>query len=221
MADLQKLRCQASIEASISPIQIQLGRLSLPTESTIYSLLTQSFSKLTEIFNLHDPDSLLSSPSTLTHVLDAILDTTSRPFANPNSELILAGLDDHDKACLYMQAVAGMVLIFERLKSADADLSPSLLARKLQLFAESNQRQAVLDTIAGSHCFSESYTRNDVVEVLVNAVQDREVHDFSFGRATPEQEEELLSVGDSWGGSSERPCKNMGLPWGFTIMALN
>ncbi|KAK4223206.1 hypothetical protein QBC38DRAFT_447576 [Podospora fimiseda] len=226
MADLQNLRCQASIEASILPIQIQLGRLSLPSESTIHSLLTRSFSKLTETFNLRDPDSLLSSPSTLSHILDAILDTTSRPFANPNSELILAGLDDHDKACLYMQAIAGMVLIFERLKTAEVELSASLLARKLRLFAESKQRQVVLDTIAGSHCFSESYTRSDVVEFLVNAVQKAQeaVDEFSFGRSgrnSPEVEEVSLVLGDSWGGSGERPCKNMGLPWGFTIMALN
>ncbi|KAK4166919.1 hypothetical protein QBC43DRAFT_11372 [Cladorrhinum sp. PSN259] len=219
MADLQNLRCQASIEASISPIQIQLGRLALPAESTIHTLLTQSYTKLTEIFNLHDPESLLSSQSTFSHILDAILDTSSRPFANPDSELILAGLDDHDKACLYLQAVVGMVLILERLKSSSSDLSAGLLARKLQLFAESKQRQAVLDAIAGSHCFSESYTRNDVVEFLVNAIQDREVDDFSL--PTPSGEELLVSVGNSWDGSSERPCKNMGLPWGFTIMALN
>jgi len=242
MADFQSLRCQgrftyyliqpfvfswsiltfasttASIEASLSPLQIQLGRLSLPSESSLHTLLAQSFSKLTEIFNIHDPSSLLTSQSTFQHIMDSILDTTSRPFVNPNSEPILAGLDDHDKAVLYLQAVAGMVLVFERLKSCDSELSAGVLARKLRLFSESKERQSVLDAIAGSHCFSESYTRSDVVAFLVNAIEARKADEYP---PVGDKEQELLGLGKDSSWESERPCKNMGLPWGFTIMALN
>ncbi len=195
-----------------------MGRLSIPAETSLFSLLDQSFTKITGIFNLNDPYAILKEPSALERILSSIFDTTSRAFVTEKSVRILAGLDDHDKSCLYLQAVAGMVLIFQRLRSASTLLSSGLLSRELQLFAESEQRSAVLDKIGGSSLFSSCYTKTAIVDFVLAAVEEREVahHDSLSLNSTGA---DLLSDSVAW--VSDRPCKNMGMPWGFTIMALN
>ena len=130
---------------------------------------------------------------------------------------IVAGLDDHDKSCLFVQAVAGMVLIFARLSTAATVLLPSVFSRELQLFAECEQRRAALEKIGGSSLFSSCYTKSDVVDFLLATID--EGHHGSQALSTAGGADLLLN--DSVACVSDRPCKNMGLPWGFTIMALN
>lgn len=195
-----------------------MGRLSLPAETSLFSLLDQSFTKITGIFNLHDPHAILKQPSALERILTSTFDTTAHAFVTEKSVRILAGLDDHDKSRLYLQAVAGMVLVLQRLRSARTLLSPGLFSRELQLFAESEQRAAVLDTIGSSRLSGACYTRNAIVDFVLAAVEERGVahHDNLPRDSTGE---DLLSDSVAW--VSDRPCKKMGLPWGFTIMALN
>ncbi|KAK4040106.1 hypothetical protein C8A01DRAFT_35887 [Parachaetomium inaequale] len=214
----QSLKCQASIEASMDSLSLTLGRLSIPAEACLFSLLSQSFAKIRGIFNLNDPSGVLAEPSTLDRVLNSIFDTTALPLVTEKSVLIAAGLDDHDKSCLFVQAVAGMVLIFRHLSPAGTVVSASLLSRELQLFAESEQRRAALDKIGGSSLFSSCYTKAAIVDFVMAAIDEREVghHDtLALGTAG----DHLLSDSVAW--VSDRPCKNMGLPWGFTIMTLN
>jgi hypothetical protein len=127
----------------------------------------------------------------------------------------VAGLDDHDKSCLFVQAVAGMVLIFRRLSMAATVLLPSAFSRELQSFAACEQRRAALDRIGSSSLFSSCYTKAAVVDFLVAAIDEH--HDTLALRTTGAD----LLLNDSVACVSDRPCKNMGLPWGFTIMALN
>ncbi|GAB1317825.1 hypothetical protein MFIFM68171_08035 [Madurella fahalii] len=210
--------CQASIEASMGFLNFDMGRLSVPTETSLFSLLGQCFARFTSIFNLEDPHGILTEPSTLERILSSVFDTASRAFVTERSPRILAGLDDRDKSCLYVQAVAGMVLIFRRLSSAGRELSASLLSRELQLFAESEQRQAVLEKIAGSHLLSSCYTKSAIVEFVVEVVEGRELGHYDT-LPLNKAGEDLLSNSVTW--VSDRPCKNMGLPWGFTIMTIN
>jgi hypothetical protein len=191
-----------------------MGRLSIPAEACLFSLLNQCFNKTKAIFDLVDPSGVLAEPSTLERILNSIFDTTSLPFVTEKSVRIAAGLDDHDKSCLFLQAVAGMVLIFRRLGLAGGIVTAGMLSRELQLFAECEQRRAVLEKIGGSHVFSTCYTRSAVVDFLMAAINEQ--HD---GMPLDNAGMDLLS--DSVACVSDRPCKNMGLPWGFTIMALN
>ncbi|KAK3292923.1 uncharacterized protein B0H64DRAFT_418831 [Chaetomium fimeti] len=214
----RSLKCQGSIEASMDFLSLTLGRLSIPSETCLFSLLGQCFTKMKHIFNLNDPSNILAEPATLERILNSIFDTTSVPFVTEKSVRIAAGLDDHDRSCLFVEAVAGMVLIFQRLDLTGGVVSSRLLSRELQLFAESEQRRVALDKISSSALFSSCYTKNSIVDFLMAAVDERNVglHDaLPLGTAG----EHLLNDNVAW--VSDRPCKNMGLPWGFTIMTLN
>lgn len=195
-----------------------MGRPCIPAETSLFSLLKQCFTKVVAIFNLNDPQGVLEQPSALERILTSVFDTATRAFVTEKSVQALASLDDHEKSCLFVQAVAGMVMVFRRLSAAGRELSPSLFSRELQLFAESEERHGVLDKIGGSSLFCSCYTKDCMVDFVMTAVDDREVghHDSLPLNAVGE---ELLSNSVAW--VSDRPCKNMGLPWGFTIMAIN
>jgi hypothetical protein len=199
-------------------LSLTLGRLSIPSEACLFSLLAQCFTKMTHIFNLNDPSNILAEPAILERILNSIFDSTSVPFVTEKSVRIAAGLDDHDRSCLFVEAVAGMVLIFQRLNLAGGVISSRLLSRELQLFAESEQRRVALDKIGSSSLFSSCYTKSSIVDFLMVAIEEGNTHHHD---ALPLSAagEHLLSDNVAW--VSDRPCKNMGLPWGFTIMTLN
>ncbi|KAL2024867.1 hypothetical protein VTK56DRAFT_3566 [Thermocarpiscus australiensis] len=208
-------RCQAGIEACMDFLTSDKGHISIPIETSLSSLLGQCLTWFKGIFNLHDPHGVLDGPFALDRILSPIFDIATLAYVKEKSGRILPSLDDHDRLCLYLQGVAGMALIFRRLITAGPELSPSLFSRELQLFAESEPRRAVLEKIGSSSLVSLGYTKNSIVDLLMAAMEEREVvhHDLNTTG------EDLLSYSVAW--VSGRPCKNMGLPWGFTIMALN
>ncbi|KAJ4287113.1 hypothetical protein N0V88_007735 [Collariella sp. IMI 366227] len=212
------LQCQESISAAISLITLTHNHPSIPSNTCLFTLLNQCFTKIQSIFALDDYYSVLSSPSTLERILTATFDTASLGFVTEKSVRIIAGLDDHDKISLYVQAVAGMVLVFRRLRSAGPVVSANLLARELQLFAESEQRGRVLEKIGHSALLSHCHSREGMVEFVVKAMDEREDRHYAETLPLPDGTD-LLNDSVQW--VSDRPCKNMGLPWGFTIMALN
>ncbi len=202
----------------MSSLVFDMGRLAIPPETTLFSLLNQCYAKSVTIFAINDPDNVLSGPSALERMLGSTFDTASREFVVQKSPRILDGLDNHDKACLFVQAVAGMAIIFQRLRAARTALTPSLFSRELQLFAESDQRRNMLDKIGASTLLESCYTSSVMADFVMATIEGRETRHFEdlpLGRLG----EEILSDDVAW--VSDRPCKTMGLPWGFTIMTLN
>ncbi|KAL1843970.1 hypothetical protein VTJ49DRAFT_6374 [Mycothermus thermophilus] len=207
---------RASLESSLSFLRFDMGRLSLPSETCLHSVLDQCFTKIRGFFHLADPSNLLADASSLERVLNCIFDTTSLPFVTETTVRIAAGLDDHDKACLFVQAVAGMVLLFRRLAAVGVPVSERIFARELQLFAESEQRRALLETITGSPLLGSCYTKAVLVDFLEEVIDDPTTE-----TVLPDTTMKNDFPSDPTAWISDRPCKNMGLPWGFTIMALN
>ncbi|KAK0649524.1 hypothetical protein B0T16DRAFT_389558 [Cercophora newfieldiana] len=211
-------KCQAGVKASLNCLEFDMGRLAVPQDKTLSSLLDRCFSAFTTIYSLDDPHKVLSDPSSLERMLCSTFDTASRAFVTETSPQVLAGLDDHDKSCLFVQAVAGIGMIFERLSATDQALSSSVFLRELQLFAESDQRGHMLEKIEASSLLNSCYTTSVMTDFVMAAIEDRETRHFEdlpLGRLG----EDLLSDSVAW--VSDRPCKTNGLPWGFTIMALN
>jgi len=85
-----------------------MGRLSIPQETTLFDLLRQCFDNFVNIFAIKDEDNILLDTSNLERVLSSIFDTESRAFVTEKSLRIVDGLNDHDKVCLFVQAVTGM-----------------------------------------------------------------------------------------------------------------
>ena len=195
-----------------------MGRPAIPQETSLFSLLAQCFVRFKAAFELDDAQGILSSPSRLERILCSIFDTASRAFVTDTSSRALAELDEHDKACLFVQAVAGMAMIFQRLSCVGRELSSNIFLRELQLFAESDQRQSMLDKIDASSLISSCYTTSVMVDFVMAVIEGRDTEHFE-GLSLGKRGQDLLSDHIAW--VSDRPCKNMGLPWGFTIMALN
>jgi hypothetical protein len=191
-----------------------LGRPSLPAETCLFTLISQTFATVRNIFSLNDPNGVLAESSSREKMLRATFDNSSIAFVTEKSGEVFADLDEHDKTCLYVQAVAGIVSIFRRLSVAGVVLSTAVFARELRLFRESEQRQAMLVMIASSSLLRTCYTKIAIAELVMAAMEQGEA---AHGADAPK--EDLLSDATSW--VNDRPCKNMGLPWGFTIMALN
>lgn len=195
-----------------------MGRLAIPSDTTLFSLLNQSYAKSTTIFAIRDSEGILSDPSSLERILGSIFDTTSRAFVTEKSLRTLAGLDDRDKACLFVQAAAGIAMILERLRNARTEMTPSLFSRELQLFAESDARRNMLDKIGASSLFDSCFTGGVMADFVMATIEGRETGHYEnlpLGRLG----EDPLSDDVAW--ISDRPCKNMGQPWGFTIMTIN
>ncbi|KAL2268792.1 hypothetical protein VTJ83DRAFT_3638 [Remersonia thermophila] len=205
-----------SLESSLSFLSFDMGRLSIPSNGCLHNILDRCFAKIRGFFHLADTSNLLAEPSSLERVLSCIFDATSLPFVTETTDRIAAGLDDHEKACLFVQAVAGMVLFLRRLAAAGVAVSEPILARELQLFAESEQRRALLETVATSPLLRSCYTKAVLVDFLEEAIDDPTTENL-----LPEttMKNDFPSDPEAW--VNDRPCKNMGLPWGFTIMALN
>lgn len=202
-------------------LSFDMGRLALPPDTTLFGLLSHCFSEFTTIMALPDPKGVLSAPSGLERMLCSIFDTASRAFVtetSPDALAGIAGLDDYDKACLFVQAIAGIAVIFQRLAATRRELSSSIFLRELQLFAESDQRSNILGKVAASSLLTSCYTASVMADFVTATMEDRETRHYEnlpLGRLG----EDLLSDSVAW--VSDRPCKTNGLPWGFTIMALN
>lgn len=194
-----------------------MGRISIPQDICLHNILCQCFNKIKGFFALNDPSDVLAEPPSLDRILSCIFDTTSLLSVTETSA---SSMDDHDKACLFVQAVAGMVLFFRRIASACADtsLSACIFARELQLFAESEERRALLDGITASPVLHGPCYTKAVLADFLEEVIDYPTESTSLLPDTT-MRNDFPSDPAAW--VSDRPCKHMGLPWGFTIMALN
>jgi len=195
-----------------------MGRLAIPTNTTLLSLLRDSFVKTATIYTLKDPESIVVEESTLERMLHSIFDTASLDVVTSTSTSALDAMEDRDKACLFVQGVGGLATIFQRLNSTRAEITSCILLRETQLFAESDQRRNMLEKIGASALLTSCYTKGVMADFVMATIEDRETGHFEnlpLGRLG----QEALSESVAW--VSDRPCKTNGLPWGFTIMTVN
>ncbi|KAK1826620.1 hypothetical protein QBC39DRAFT_396533 [Podospora conica] len=218
MAESTRHHFGAAVEASLNSLVFDMGRLAIPPDTTIIAMLRESFTKITNIYSLPDPQSLLVLELTLPQMLHAIFDTASLSLVTASNPSALAHLDDRERASLFTQAVGGLATMFQRLHATRAELTPSVLLREMQLFAESDQRRNMMDKIGASPIMTSCYTKGVLADFVMATIEDRETGHFEnlpLGRLG----QEALSDSVAW--VSARPCKTNGLPWGFTILALN
>lgn len=195
------------------------GRLSIPSETTLFDLLSQCFTKFVDIFDIQDEDNVLVDPSSLERVLSCIFDTESRAFVTEKSLRLVDRLDDHDKLSLFIQAVTGLTMIFQRLSASETGTSKGHFSTELSRFNKAPARREMLDEVAASHLLTECYDTEDLADLLLQIVEDDEADSSDDDLPWAAPREAIVNDSEEW--DVNRPCKKMGLPWGFTIMALN
>lgn len=202
----------------------------LPTEQPISELLNQVYGSILDTFALRDPQKVLFDEESLFRILHATFDTSTRAFVlAESSSVLLPHLDGPCPVIIFTQAIAGIILFLRRVEETVAPsdrgapdgthLSAGVFARELQLMAESDARRRTLDILdrEGSALFGACFMRSQVDRLIWKAIEDRD--DGMVELPMAGIGEELLHKGVAW--VSDRPCRNMGLPSGFTIIALN
>ncbi|KAK0721291.1 hypothetical protein B0T21DRAFT_414485 [Apiosordaria backusii] len=204
---------------SLTPLSLSLSQthLSLPLEATLFSLLTTSFTSISKIFSLPT-----SATLSLDQLLESIFPSETLPIILDTTSTLLSGLPDQDKATLYIQAIAGTVLIFQHL-SKHEEITTAILDRELRLFEQSEEKTEVLGKMEESGLLRECYTKQAVVDFLVSIIEDAQQKDEQEAEEVTGSETETVFTNEKvdWDMEGGRPYGNMGLPWGFTIMALN
>jgi len=187
---------------------LNMGQASTQPDLSLRDILARSCHRISAVYNLTDRQSVLSGDSTPSRILEAIFDPGALGFVGEESTAILAQLPGSSRACLLAQAIAGIICIFERLAKS-SEVTPETFDRALLLFSGSEQRTSMLSSIERSGLFNRCYLKSQIVELIAASLR-REC------RESPAEEAEQDL---SW--ATELPPRNLGVPWGLSIMVLN
>ncbi|KAK4195299.1 hypothetical protein QBC40DRAFT_236802 [Triangularia verruculosa] len=204
-----------ALRTSLTPLTLTHTHLSLPQETTIHPILSTTLGYISKIYALRTTPSLQA-------LLEAIFPSDTLPILLDQTGTLISGLDEQAKAILYIQAIAGLVLIFEHL-SKHEDITAGIVERELGVFDQSEQKRTVLDKIEESGLLNECYTKDAVVEFLVEVIEGKQEEEEGVTLERTETTETVfINEKVDWDtGMGGRPYGNNGLPWGFTIMTLN
>ncbi|EJT82532.1 hypothetical protein GGTG_02505 [Gaeumannomyces tritici R3-111a-1] len=227
-------RCRAAVDASMSFFTLDTGKVGTTSETSLLSIISQWLPEAVKTFGLSAGSSaVLLQQSAVEAMLNAVFDLDVRPLVvadDAHAAEALAALEPEARARLLAQAVAGVVSILHRLALAvefhqqqqsgePAEVTPAVLGRELLHFADAPARRRVLDRL--DHCGGvfggACLMKRDIAAVILAAVSCGDVH-FQPPTHTPSFDD---YASDGFGWSEARPASDMGVPFGFTIMALN
>ncbi|KAL8369608.1 hypothetical protein RB595_000101 [Gaeumannomyces hyphopodioides] len=228
-------RCRAAVDASMSFFTLDTGKVGTTSETSLLSIIAQWLPEAVKTFGLTAAGSsaVLLQPSAVEAMLNAVFDLDVRPLVvadDAHAAEALAALEPEARARLLAQAVAGVVSILHRLalvvefqqqqSGAPAEVTAAVLGRELLHFADAPARRRVLDRLE-HHCGGvfggACLMKRDIAAVILAAVSCGDVH-FQSPAHTPSFDD---YASDGFGWSEARPASDMGVPYGFTIMALN
>lgn len=207
----------ATIAALTTHFTTKNNTASIAPTLTLWAAIQTAYTTARNTFLLQEDATLpLSSPSAGTHIINAVFDTDAQLlFTGPHATLF-ASLAPAAKARLLAQGIAGIVLFLRGLgETAEAEGGPvtaTLFARELELFRVSEERGAVLDAVDDSHVWEGCAAKEDITRAITRAVESADDEVEVVG--------EVEGVGALFGFEIGRP-KNMGLPWGFSILPVN
>ncbi|KAK2928981.1 hypothetical protein FoTM2_011845 [Fusarium oxysporum f. sp. vasinfectum] len=189
---------RTAVNAAIDIFTIDQGHVTLPDDLCPLDALSSILRNISSVFELDvSADLDLTCRNILHRILQFIFDTNTQSALEEDSE-IFAHLSSKQKARILAQAIAAFTVIFQRLAQTGEKVTYGVLNREAQLFTESDQRALMQSLIEGDAVF-ENY--EDAATPQPVAADDKQ--DFMFSPSAAQEH------------------KNMGVPWGFSIMAIN
>ncbi|KAL2873025.1 hypothetical protein SGCOL_011824 [Colletotrichum sp. CLE4] len=205
--------CRQSIDSTMSHFTLSMGKASVQNNVSLWTTLSQCYAEIAKTFNVQDAEGILSTPDSISKVVHATFDHDVHGLIEQHSSSMASYLDDATKAHMLAQAIAGMVAFFQKLAAHhQGPVTQASFDREVRRFAECELRSAMIRTIEESRIFGRCYTTSQIADLIMGAVEGK-VNDAEF---TSEDEYQ-----NAIGWATELPARNMGLPWGFSIMALN
>ncbi|KPM41059.1 hypothetical protein AK830_g5476 [Neonectria ditissima] len=207
-----------AVNAAVEIFAINEGHASIPADQCPLEVLFSTLQKISATFKLDvDPELDLNCRKTLHRILQAVFDSDTQGFLEQETTSeVFAHLDAPQKARILAQAIAAATIIFQRLAETGRTITYGLLNREAQLFAESDQRALMQDAIEESPIFEQCKVKGDLSEAIKEAMQAEEAP----STPQPFASDDKVDFTFSSSAGHERP-KNMGLPFGFTIMSIN
>ncbi|KAK1992561.1 hypothetical protein LX36DRAFT_588147 [Colletotrichum falcatum] len=200
----------------MSHFTVSMGKASVQSSVPIWTTLSQCYAEVAETFALQDPEGVLSAPDSISKVVHATFDHDEHGLIEQGSPAAMAShLDDDARAHMLAQAVAGTVAFFRKLASSHrGPVTQAGFDREVRRFAECELRAAMIRKIdERSRLFGRCYTKSQIADLIMDVVEGKVGDDAEFAS----EDEYQNAIG--W--ATELPARNMGLPWGFTIMAIN
>ncbi|KAF7543938.1 hypothetical protein G7Z17_g10335 [Cylindrodendrum hubeiense] len=205
------------VTTPVDVFAIDEGHASVPNDRCPLEALFSALRKISSTFKLDvDPEVDLNSRETLHRILQAIFDTDTQGFLEQETSEIFAHLSSTEKDRILAEAIAATTIIFQRLADTGRTVTYGLLNREAQLFAESDQRTLMHDSIEESSVFDHCDLKSDITAAITEAMEAEESPSTPHPLAVDDKEDFMFSPN----AGHERP-KNMGLPHGFTIMSIN
>lgn len=194
-------------------------------DTSLYSLCQQIYTSALQNLSLTPFSHLLSLQSILT----ATFDPTHHAFVlndSSDTQRILAVLDADARACLFAQAIAGMVYFLRMVAECTSPLTPERIEAKLRRFEEGEARKAMLEAVETSPVWTDCFEKAQIGELILEVVTGRK------GVATVDEhkdEDTAVSVVEINDDLVNEPVFNdgphltrdLGVPDVFTIMVLN
>lgn len=192
-----------------------MGKATVQISASVWETLSQTYGRIHAAYNLDDPLAIIQKPSTLRNIIEATFDRDELPIVTKHSQargMLDDSLDDTARARVLAQAIAGIVTVLELIVSTHKTIDADLVRAEIRRFGQSSHRQRIAETMEGSHIFGRCYDRSQIAALILGAVKDGEAAETN---ALADDEQAAL------GWASELPSRNMGVPGGFTILALN
>ncbi|KAI3396093.1 hypothetical protein diail_510 [Diaporthe ilicicola] len=224
-------KCRETIETSYPLFVIHHNHVTTIPDETIFHLCRCIFASALQKLPVQNQDAI--DFLCLRKMLSAIFDADHRAFVlDEPDQRILATMDADAKACIFAQAIAGLVYLLRKIATCSCTLSPQVLDAKLRRFAESAERRVMLDAIekspVWSNCFEKAHIGNMIMdaisgkpvagaEVVAAASDKKRGTEVSVIEITGEKdlvEKQLLDDGPHM-------QRNFGVPDVFQIMVLN
>lgn len=220
----------AIIETSYPLFVIHTNHVTTLPDTTLFQLCEQVYNSALTNLSLTAHANLLS----LRAILSATFDSAHRAFVlddAPQTQRILAVLDADARACIFAQAIAGILAFLRRV--ASCSLSGTTLNQakvveaKLRAFAEGEERREVLQSIEMSPVWSDCFEKAQIGTMIVQAVCGASAADVqavapSKGDAQVDVVEvDVDFVSEPAFNDGPHLKRNLGVPDVFTIMVLN
>ncbi|ROV88188.1 hypothetical protein VSDG_09262 [Cytospora chrysosperma] len=228
-------KCRETVETSYPLFVIHANQVTTIPDQTIFHLCRCIFASALQKLPVSNQDSI--NFLCLRRILSAVFDADHRAFVLDEADpRILASMDAGAKACVFAQAIAGIVYFLRKVATCSCTLSPEVFEAKLQRFAASEERTRMLEAIEKSPVWTNCFEKAHIGNMIMDAVSGKPVAgaDVVAGPSSRKAggSQATVSVTQVVEGDDEVAGKqlwdeaqhiqrNFGVPDVFTIMVLN
>lgn len=223
--NLETNSAAATIETSHPLFVIHTNRVTTLPDTSLFALCQKIYDSALQNLSLTPYSHLLSLQSILT----ATFDPTHRAFVlddSPDTQRILAVLDADARACIFAQAIAGMVHFLRSVAECTSPLNKERIDAKLRRFADSEARHVMLEAVETSPVWTDCFEKAQISDLILKAVTGQNNVDVVSEKNKEDTAVSVVELGDDLVNEpvfNDGPHlkRDLGVPDVFTIMVLN